>query len=84
VLRQVERAEEAVAALGFREFRVRHLGDSARVEIALAEMGRLEEVGIKQAVEDAVRSAGYARADVDPRGYRRGSLNGTLAGDSGV
>ena len=40
-LRRVERAEEAVRALGFREFRVRHLGDVGRVEIAAGEMGRL-------------------------------------------
>ena len=32
-------------ALGFRELRVRHLGETARVEIAPAEMGRLEEPG---------------------------------------
>ncbi|HUY94921.1 MAG TPA: ATP-dependent sacrificial sulfur transferase LarE, partial [Terracidiphilus sp.] len=40
VLSQVERAEEAVRRLGFREFRVRHHGELARVEIARAEMPR--------------------------------------------
>jgi len=85
VLRQVERAEEAVAALGFREFRVRHLGPSARVEIALDEMARLGIDGMKQAVEDAVRTAGYEQVLLDPRGYRRGSLNeAPAADDSGV
>jgi uncharacterized protein len=85
VLRQVEGAEEAVAALGFREFRVRHLGPSARVEIAAQEMGRLGIDGMRQAVEEAVRGAGYERVVLDPRGYRRGSLNeATAAGDSGV
>ena len=39
VLRQVERAEANVRALGFREFRVRHLGDVGRVEIAPARAG---------------------------------------------
>jgi uncharacterized protein len=74
-----------VAALGFREFRVRHLGPSARVEIALDEMGRLEIAGMRQAVEDAVRSAGYEQVLLDPRGYRRGSLNeAPAADDSGV
>src|SRR5215472_4121774 len=38
VLSQVERAEDAVRRLGFREFRVRHHGELARVEIARAEM----------------------------------------------
>jgi uncharacterized protein len=79
VLRRVERAERAVSALGFREFRVRHLGSSARVEIAVAELPRLEaEGGLRQAVEDGVRQAGYAQAQVDPEGYRRGRLNEAL------
>lgn len=85
VLRQVERAEKALAALGFREFRVRHLGTSARVEIALVELGRLEDAALRRDVERAVAEAGYATVLVDPRGYRRGSLNEGLAAlDSGV
>jgi uncharacterized protein len=85
VLRQVERAEEAVAGLGFREFRVRHLGASAKVEIAAAEMSRLGLPGMSEAVRDAVRSTGYQDVLLDPRGYRRGSLNEALAtGYSGV
>jgi uncharacterized protein len=83
VLRQVEAAEEAIAALGFREFRVRHLGPSARVEIAPDEMARLDP-DTTASVERAVLRAGYQAVEVDPRGYRRGSLNGTLASDSGV
>jgi uncharacterized protein len=75
-LRQVERAEEAVRGLGFREFRVRHFGDTARVEIAAAEMARLEgDPALRAAVEAAVRGAGYQTAFVDPQGYRRGRLN---------
>jgi uncharacterized protein len=77
-LRRVERAEAAVRALGFRELRVRHLGETARVEIALEEMGRLDEAGLRAAVEQAVRAAGYAEAVVDPEGYRRGRLNDAL------
>jgi pyridinium-3,5-biscarboxylic acid mononucleotide sulfurtransferase len=78
VLRQVERAEAAVRALGFRELRVRHLGALARVEIGAAEMGRLEESGVRAAVEKSVAAAGYARVEIDPRGYRRGRLNEAL------
>jgi len=80
VLRNVERAEAAVRALGFREFRVRHLGRGARIEIAPAEMERLSEAGVRRAVEDAVRAAGYAEAAVDAEGYRRGRLNEVLPG----
>jgi uncharacterized protein len=78
VLRQVERAEAAVQALGFRELRVRHLGEAARVEIGAAEMGRLEEPGLRAAVVESVAAAGYARVEIDPLGYRRGRLNEAL------
>jgi len=77
-LRRVERAEAAVRALGFRELRVRHLGEAARVEIAREEMGRLADASLRAAVEQAVRSAGYAQATVDPEGYRRGRMNEAL------
>jgi uncharacterized protein len=77
-LRRVERAEAAVRALGFRELRVRHLGEAARVEIAREEMGRLDDASLRAAVEQAVRSAGYAQATVDPEGYRRGRMNEAL------
>jgi uncharacterized protein len=77
ILRQVERAEEAVRALGFRELRVRHLGDTARVEIAPAEMARLD-ASSRMAVEQAVLAAGYRACLIDPNGYRRGRLNEPL------
>jgi uncharacterized protein len=77
-LRRVERAEAAVRALGFRELRVRHLGDAARVEIAREEMARLEDGGLGEAVLAAVRGAGYAQVTIDPEGYRRGRLNDAL------
>jgi uncharacterized protein len=77
-LRRIERAEEALRTLGFRELRVRHLGASARVEIAAEEMARLEEDGARESVLAAVRAAGYEEASIDPRGYRRGRLNGEL------
>jgi uncharacterized protein len=79
VLRQVERAEQGVRTLGFREVRVRHFGGTARVEIGAAEMPRLDEhPPLRTAVEDAVRAAGYASVVIDPKGYRRGSLNVAL------
>lgn len=76
-LRRVEAAEAAVRGLGFRELRVRHLGDAARVEIAREEMGRLDDA-LRAAVLAAVRGAGYAEATIDPEGYRRGRLNDAL------
>jgi uncharacterized protein len=78
-LRKVEAAETAVRSLGFRELRVRHLGQGARVEIAPAELLRLRtEPGLERAVLDAVRAVGYGAVTVDPEGYRRGRLNEAL------
>jgi uncharacterized protein len=77
-LRRIDRAEAGLRALGFRELRVRHLGDAARVEIGREEMDRLEAPGVREEVLAAVRSAGYAEATIDPEGYRRGRLNEAL------
>jgi len=72
---RVESAERGLRALGFRELRVRHLGDTGRVEIAPEELARLADPAVRRAVERAVQDAGYARVAIDPAGYRRGSLN---------
>jgi uncharacterized protein len=77
-LRRIDRAEAGLRDLGFRELRVRHLGDSARVEIARDEMARLEAPQVREAALAAVRAAGYAEVHIDPGGYRRGRLNEAL------
>jgi uncharacterized protein len=75
-LAQVDRAEQALKALGFRVLRVRHHGDLGRVELAADELPRaLAEAG---SVVAAVRAAGYARAEIDERPLRSGSLNRAL------
>jgi len=77
-LGQIESAELALRALGFRDFRVRHHDDLARIEIHPAEIaGALR---LHRAVVDAVRSAGFASVALDLQGYRRGSLNEGLSG----
>jgi uncharacterized protein len=77
-MRRVERAENALRALGFRELRVRHLGTMARVEIATDELRRLREEALEPAVVAAVRGAGYEDVVIDTEGYRRGRLNESL------
>src|SRR6266567_1927570 len=78
VLEQVEKAEEAVRALGFREFRVRHHGDLARVEIARSEMANALDLAILDAITLALRQAGYQYVTLDSSGFRSGSLNAVL------
>jgi uncharacterized protein len=74
VLSRVERAEAALHALGFRQVRVRHYGDAARIEVDLAELERLVER--RADVVDGVRAAGYRYVTVDLEGFRSGNLNG--------
>jgi uncharacterized protein len=81
VLQQVERAEESIRRLGFREFRVRHHGELARVEIARAEMPRALTMEMLDAITSALRSAGYQYVTLDCAGFRSGSMNAILPAD---
>ncbi len=72
-LAQVERAEEALAELGFRQYRVRHHEDVARLEIDAAEMERAFE--LRDDIDRAVRGCGYRFVALDLAGFRSGSLN---------
>jgi len=74
-LRMIERAEQALRALGFRVCRVRHHDDLARVEVGVGELPRALSADVGQAIVHALEAIGYRRVTVDPRGYRTGSLN---------
>src|SRR3954452_2319027 len=74
-LRTIERAEQAVRALGFRVFRVRHHDELARVEIARDEMPRALEPQTASAIVRELKAAGYKFVTLDLQGYRMGSLN---------
>lgn len=74
-LRQIEAAEASLHGLGFRQVRVRHHGEVARIEVEPADIGRL--VKLRDRVVEGVRAAGYAFVAVDLEGYATGSLNRT-------
>ena len=74
-LLQIESAEAAIKALGFKQVRVRHHGDVARIEVEPAEIARL--VSEREQVVAALRSAGYAFVSLDLEGYATGNLNRT-------
>ncbi len=75
-LKRVERAESALRELGITgDLRVRHLGELARVELAPAELARWSGGDRRATLERALAGAGYERVEVDPRGFRSGSLN---------
>ncbi len=74
-LRMIERAEQAIAAMGFRVCRVRHHDDLARVEIGRDELPRALDADMSASIVRELQAIGYARVTVDPQGYRMGSLN---------
>ena len=74
-LGRIERAEAAVARLGFRQFRVRFHEDVARIEVDPSEFGKLMEDGTREQILEGVRSAGFRYVAIDLEGYRQGSLN---------
>jgi uncharacterized protein len=76
VLSRVERAEAALHRLGWRALRVRHYGDTARIEVPLDELSAI--VDQRQAVVAAVKGAGYTYVTLDLEGLRSGNLNAAL------
>jgi uncharacterized protein len=78
ILAQIDRAERAVRRLGYRELRVRHHDQLGRLELAAGELERALEPLASAKICDAIRSAGYARAEIDPRPFRSGRLNEVL------
>ncbi len=74
-LRQIERGEDALHALGFRICRVRHHDTEARVEVAREELQRALEPEMHGVIVRELQAAGYESVTIDPKGYRTGSLN---------
>ena len=72
-LSQVETAEAALRALGFGQLRVRHHGDTARLEVEPAALFSVVER--RDEVVAAVRGAGFTFVALDLEGFRTGSLN---------
>ena len=74
-LAQIDRAELAVRALGYRDLRVRHLGDLGKLELPQADLEGALKPSARAAIGRAIRGAGYAHAAIDPRPFKSGSLN---------
>ncbi|HWO58095.1 MAG TPA: ATP-dependent sacrificial sulfur transferase LarE [bacterium] len=74
-LRQVDRAEAALQALGFRGHRVRHHGELARIELQNGDWERIAGDGFRARVIELVKAAGYKYVTIDLGGYRPAGLN---------
>jgi len=73
LLSQVDRAESALRRLGFRELRVRHYGDTARIELGTDELA--DALALRTELVDAVKACGYRYVTLDLEGFRSGNLN---------
>ena len=77
-LSQVERGEAILRELDFRQFRVRHHGEMARIEIAPEELPRALRMNLAQTLAERFKRLGFTTVTLDPQGYRQGSLNAAL------
>jgi pyridinium-3,5-biscarboxylic acid mononucleotide sulfurtransferase len=77
-LRQVEAAEALLRDRGFREFRVRHHGSIARIEVPAAEIAAFLDADLRRSLVDGLREIGFAFVALDLAGFRSGSLNSAI------
>jgi uncharacterized protein len=82
-LKRIDRAERAVRALGYPELRVRHHGQLGRLELPADALERALAPTEREAICAAIRSAGYARAIIDPEPFRSGSMSRAYLGSAG-
>ena len=79
-LQRVDAAESFLRGLGFRQVRVRHHGDVARIEVEPADIARLLDPALREHIQQHLRELGYTYVAADLRGYRSGSMNEPLGG----
>jgi uncharacterized protein len=77
-VKTVEQGEEALRALGFRQFRVRYHGELARIEIARDEMEKALTLEMATRLAAIFKPLGFHYVTLDLEGYRQGSMNETL------
>lgn len=77
-LRQVMQAEKSMRELGFSNFRVRHHEQVARLELSADELPRFFEPATRNAVDAAIKAAGFTFVALDLEPFRSGRLNDTL------
>jgi uncharacterized protein len=77
-LRMVDESEEFLFGLGFKQVRVRHYGNLARIEILKEEMARLMNGSLREKVVGHLKKIGYHYVTLDLQGFRSGSMNEVL------
>jgi len=77
-VKTVDRGEEAIRALGFRQFRVRFHGDIVRIEVSPDELDRAMTLEMAHKFTAIFKPLGFHYVTLDLEGYRQGSLNAVL------
>ncbi len=77
-VKTVENGEEAIKALGFRQFRVRFHGEVVRIEIAREELERALALEMARRFTEIFKALGFKYVTLDLEGYRQGSMNEAL------
>lgn len=77
-LQAIDVVEQGLHDLGFRQVRVRHHGDVARIEVEPHEISRMCTKDVREKTIQLCRAAGFAYAALDLKGYRTGSMNEVL------
>lgn len=78
-LAMVEAAENTLRDLGFRDVRVRHHRQLARIEVGASEIARFLQSNVREEVCNTLKRIGYTYVTLDLQGYRQGSINETLS-----
>jgi pyridinium-3,5-biscarboxylic acid mononucleotide sulfurtransferase len=80
-LNVVEKGEDALRALGFRQFRVRHHGEIVRIEISREELQRALDPAMAAEFAGIFKALGFKFVTLDLEGFRSGSMNALLPAD---
>lgn len=77
-LKQVEEAESFLRKKGFKEVRVRHHQEVARIEVGEEELQKFNSSNLRSEVNEKLKELGYVYVALDLQGYRTGSMNAVL------
>ena len=78
-LAMIEQAEDFLIALGFQQLRVRHYGESARIELLKADLPRFYKENLFEPVHERLLEIGFKQVTVDPEGFCSGRLNDAVS-----
>ncbi|MBW8035691.1 MAG: ATP-dependent sacrificial sulfur transferase LarE [Planctomycetes bacterium] len=77
-LNQIDQAEDYLKSLGLQTLRVRHHGDTARIEVPTQDINKITEENTRKKIVDRLKQIGFKYISLDLQGFRSGALNETL------